>query len=259
MRRQGCIGLLLVNGVLLLLVIVWSIPTLGLFISSFRARFDIQTSGWWTVFPHRAWETVAVSDPKELGLDPDGVMSVEGVQGTFEELREGVQSPEGDTRVTWIGNKRLGRIEVQKRVWTTSWNFTLANYEQVLFGRDTEVTKPDGTVEVVPGQDMTQAFLNSLTVAIPSTIIPILIAAFAAYAVLLSGICATVTRNTAKSSLLKEERTDFETLEEVNACNRAIEKISIIICVRLVIGNTGKNFLKIAFLLRRRHGNRCSI
>ena len=182
MRRQGCIGLLLVNGVLLLLVIVWSIPTLGLFISSFRDRFDIQTSGWWTVFPHRAWETVAVSDPKVLGLDPDGVMSVEGVQGTFEELRAGVQSPEGDTRVTWIGNKRLGRIEVQKRVWTTSWNFTLANYEQVLFGRDTEVTKPDGTVEVVPGQDMTQAFLNSLTVAIPSTIIPILIAAFAAYA-----------------------------------------------------------------------------
>jgi alpha-glucoside transport system permease protein len=182
MRRQGCIGLLLVNGVLLLLVIVWSIPTLGLFISSFRDRFDIQTSGWWTVVPHRAWETVAVSDPKELGLDPDGVMSVEGVQGTFEELRAGVQSPKGDTRVTWIGNKRLGRIEVQKRVWTTSWNFTLTNYKQVLLGRDTEVTQPDGTMEVVPGQDMTQAFLNSLTVAVPSTIIPILIAAFAAYA-----------------------------------------------------------------------------
>ena len=27
-------------------------------------------------------------DPKELGLDPDGVMDVEGVTGTFEELRE---------------------------------------------------------------------------------------------------------------------------------------------------------------------------
>ena len=182
MRRQGCIGLLLVNGVLLLLVIVWSIPTLGLFISSFRDRFDIQTSGWWTVVPHREWETVTELDPKELGLDPQGVMSVEGVEGTFEELREGVESPDGDTRVTWVGNRRLGRIEVQQRVWTTNWNFTLANYEQVLFGRDTEVTKADGTVEVVPGQDMTQAFLNSVTVAIPATIIPILIAAFAAYA-----------------------------------------------------------------------------
>jgi len=182
MRRQGCIGLLLVNGVLLLLVIMWSIPTLGLLVSSFRDRFDIQTSGWWTVVPHREWETVTELDPKELGLDPQGVMSVEGVEGTFEELRAGVESPDGDTRVTWVGNRRLGRIEVQERIWTTNWNFTLANYEQVLFGRDTEVTKADGTVEVVPGQDMTQAFLNSVTVAIPATIIPILIAAFAAYA-----------------------------------------------------------------------------
>jgi len=182
MRRQGCIGLLLVNGVLLLLVLVWSVPTLGLFISSFRDRFDIQISGWWTVFPHREWETVTTLDPKELGLHPNSVMPVEGVQGTFEELRAGVQSPDGDTRVTWVGNKRLGRIEVQQQVWTTKWNFTLENYKQVLLGQGMEITKSDGTVEVVPGQDMTQAFLNSLTVAVPSTIIPILIAAYAAYA-----------------------------------------------------------------------------
>jgi len=182
MKGQRWIGFLLVNSVLLLLVLMWSVPTLGLFISSFRDRFDIQTSGWWTVFPHREWETVAVLDPKELGLDPDGVMAVEGVEGTFAELREGVQSPDGDTRVTWVGNKRLGRIEVQQQTWTTKWNFTLENYKQVLLGQDTEITKADGTVEVVPGQDMTQAFLNSLTVAIPSTIIPILIAAYAAYA-----------------------------------------------------------------------------
>jgi alpha-glucoside transport system permease protein len=181
MKRQGCVGLLLVNVVLLCLVLVWSIPTIGLLVSSFRDRVDIQTSGWWTVFPHREWQTVRVVQPGE-DLDRQGVMSVEGVAGTFEELREGVESPDGDTRVTWVGNRRLGRIEIQERVWTASWNFTLANYEQVLLGRDTEVTKADGTVEVVPGQDMTQAFLNSLTVAVPATIIPILIAAFAAYA-----------------------------------------------------------------------------
>ena len=125
MKRRGCLGLILVNGALLLLVIAWSIPTLGLFISSFRTRFDIQTSGWWNVFPHREWETVAVLDPKELGLDPDGVMSVEGVQGTFQELRDGIASPDGDTRITWVGNKRLGRIEVQQQVWTVTWDFTL--------------------------------------------------------------------------------------------------------------------------------------
>jgi alpha-glucoside transport system permease protein len=182
MKSQRWTGVLLVNGALLILVVLWSIPTLGLFISSFRDRFDIQTSGWWSVFPHREWKTVAELDPKELGLDPNGVMSVEGVQGTFEELRAGVKSPAGDTRVTWVGNKRLGRVEVQKRAWTTTWNFTLQNYEQVLLGQSFEIKGPDGKVETAPGQDMSQAFLNSLAVSIPSTVIPILIAAFAAYA-----------------------------------------------------------------------------
>ncbi len=30
--------------------IMWLIPTLGLFITSFRPREDVRTSGWWTVF-----------------------------------------------------------------------------------------------------------------------------------------------------------------------------------------------------------------
>jgi alpha-glucoside transport system permease protein len=181
MKGKPWTGKLLVNLALLIIVIVWSIPTVGLFISSFRNRFDIQTSGWWTILPHRDWVTTAVFDPRELGLDPQGVMEVEGVRGTFEELRAGLQSPDGSTRVTWIGNRRLGRIEVQERQWIVSWNFTLDNYKQVLLGSSAQITRPDGTVETVPGQDMSQAFFNSLAVSIPSTIIPILIAAFAAY------------------------------------------------------------------------------
>ncbi len=182
MKKRNWLGPVLVNGALLLVVIIWSIPTIGLLVSSFRTRFDIQTTGWWNVFPHREWQMVSTVDPKALGLDPNGVMSVEGVQGTFEELRAGVQSPDGATRVTWIGNKRLGSIEVQKRVWTTSWDFTLDNYKQVLLGSGVVAKNPDGTTELLPGQDMSQAFLNSMAVSIPSTIIPILIAAFAAYA-----------------------------------------------------------------------------
>ena len=48
-RTQRLRGPLLVNGVLALLVLVWMIPTIGLFVSSFRERFDLQTSGWWTM------------------------------------------------------------------------------------------------------------------------------------------------------------------------------------------------------------------
>jgi len=181
MKQQRTVGCLLINGALLLIVLLWTIPTLGIFVSSFRSRFDIQTSGWWTVLPHREWETVAEFSPADLNLDPQGVMEVEGVVGTFEELREGLTSPSPHTQVIWIGNRRLGRIEVQKQVWAVNWNFTLDNYQQVLTGKDFEVTTPTGETEIIPGDDMSQSFLNSLAVSIPSTIIPILIAAFAAY------------------------------------------------------------------------------
>jgi alpha-glucoside transport system permease protein len=108
-------------------------------------------------------------------------MEIEGATGTFEEFRQGIETPAGK-RITWIGNRRLGRIEIQERVWTTDWDFSLDNYRQVLAGQSFEFTRPDGTVEVVQGDNMTGAFLNSLAVTVPATVIPILIAAFAAYA-----------------------------------------------------------------------------
>jgi alpha-glucoside transport system permease protein len=180
-KRQKRLSRLLVNGTLLGLVLLWTIPTMGIFVSSFRNRDDIATSGWWNVLPHREWRPVREIDVKALGLDPNQPMEIEGVKGTFDEFRAGIETPDG-TRLTWLGNKRLGKVEVQRLVWTASWDFTLDNYQQVLGGRDFTFTHTDGTVEVVPGDNMVRAFLNSLTVAIPSTVIPILIAAFAAYA-----------------------------------------------------------------------------
>lgn len=171
---------ILVNGVLLLVVLIWMIPTIGLFVSSFRERFEIQTTGWWTIFPHKAWMVVEKINPQEVGLDPNGPMEVAGITATFEELREGVSTSDGQ-RVQWIGNRRIGHIEIQERVWTVNWNFTLDNYRQVLEGKDFEYRRPDGTIEIIPGDNFSGALLNSLAVTIPSTVIPILIAAFAAY------------------------------------------------------------------------------
>ena len=80
---------------------LWTLPTAGLLISSFRNQNDVSTSGWWTVLAH-----------------------------PFE---------------------------------TAQW--TIANYSDVLAS--------DG---------MLNAFINSLIVTIPATVIPISLAAFAAYA-----------------------------------------------------------------------------
>ena len=180
-KRQKLVSSLFINLTLLLLVLIWTVPTMGIFVSSFRNRDDIARSGWWNILPHREWQPVAEISPSEAGLNPDEIMEIEGVSGTFEEFRAGVETQNGE-RVTWIGNKRLGKVEVQKQVWTVDWKFSLDNYRQVLGGQDFKFTRPDGTVETVPGDNMNRAFLNSLTVAIPATVIPILIATFAAYA-----------------------------------------------------------------------------
>ena len=58
---------------------------------------------------------------------------------------------------------------------------TFDNYTNVLTGKEYTYTNPDGTTKTEKGTDMSSAFLNSVAVAIPATVIPILIAAFAAY------------------------------------------------------------------------------
>jgi alpha-glucoside transport system permease protein len=178
-ERQHLWSQLFVNASLALLVLLWSIPTIGLLVSSFRSRADIATTGWWTIFPHKEWVTVEEFTRPE-GLDPDGVMTIQGATGTFEEFRAGVETPDG-RRVNWIGNKRLGRIEIQDKQWVTNTGFTLDNYKQVLVGKAFEIKQPDGSVITEQGDDFWGAIYNSVTVAIPATVIPILIAAFAAY------------------------------------------------------------------------------
>jgi alpha-glucoside transport system permease protein len=86
---------------ILAIAFIWTLPTVGLLISSFRPPDSIKGSGWWTVFAH----------PFEQG------------------------------------------------------QWTIANYAKVLTS--------DG---------MGDAFLNSLLMTIPSVVIPITVAAFAAYA-----------------------------------------------------------------------------
>ena len=99
--------------VLILICIVWTLPTIGIFVTSFRTRDAVSQTGWWKAF-------------------------------------------------------------------RTPGEFTLGNYDEVLGGQHYQVGDAAGT-KAVRGASMASAFLSSITVTIPAVIIPIFIAAAAAY------------------------------------------------------------------------------
>ncbi|SMH56978.1 carbohydrate ABC transporter permease [Maritimibacter sp. HL-12] len=187
-----------VNISVVALVLLWLFPTVGLLVSSFRTADQIATTGWWkALFPAEQNLVLRAADPDEFRVERDGVYVVEGnlfdgesvtgeirVWGTSSrdisayEPGETADMGEGETMTvgpdgaySWTGNEdqisgRGQRVFVSAMV---PPKFTLANYDRVLFsGSNTD--------------SMAKAFFNTLTVTIPATIIPILIAAFAAYA-----------------------------------------------------------------------------
>jgi alpha-glucoside transport system permease protein len=172
-------AVIIVNGVLLLILLAWTIPTIGLLVSSFRERNDIRTSGWWTVLPNLAWVPTGNVLPIPEGQTRDAPITIEGVTASYDQWQDGIDV--GGRRLVWVGNLRNGRLEEFQQQWAANLNFTLDNYGEVMAGKEFILQNADGSTSTVQGEDMVGAFLNSLTISIPATIIPILIAAFAAY------------------------------------------------------------------------------
>jgi alpha-glucoside transport system permease protein len=182
----------LVNLVLIIICLVWLLPVIGLLITSLRNSTDIFNTGWWTIFPHRVYQNT-----RQIKVDPsinlDGSFQFLGMTTSFDELRNGLILPapvtlsDGTTlaqgtKLTWFGNKRTLTIDVSERKWVGfSTNLSLQNYTNVLSGQPVTFKDATGRDVVTRGPDLGSSFLNSIAVTIPATIIPILIAAFAAY------------------------------------------------------------------------------
>ncbi|MBY3331030.1 carbohydrate ABC transporter permease [Rhizobium laguerreae] len=184
---------LFVHAAVLLIVIIWLIPTLGIFVSALRDKDQIVVSGWWTAFVGST-QTVAVrlGTPDEQQQEGTNyVISgnvLEGQTGrSIKAFGNRVQQPaafdagmtadlgDGETlqinsdgSYRYVKNAAFSPDQRPRRIYASVSappEFTLQNYKTVL-----------------TGEGIGQSFINSLTVTIPATIIPILIAAFAAYA-----------------------------------------------------------------------------
>jgi alpha-glucoside transport system permease protein len=179
-KGQQALSSFLVNLTLIIICVIWIVPTLGILFTSFRNSEDIFRTGWWTIFPHKAYVKTS-----EINIDPsvdvNGPITIEGVSHTFEEWRQGVVMPDG-RQLTWFGNKRTRLVEIQELQWLAfDTRLTLDNYKNVLTGLEIRFKDGSGQEIVRRGNNLSGAFLNSIAVAVPATIIPILIACFAAY------------------------------------------------------------------------------
>ena len=178
-KNQKMFSSWLVNAILIIVSIAWTVPTIGLLVSSIRTRNDIALSGWWTILPHKEWVTVSQIelDPEKVALDQP--IPVNGETYSDDALTNGVEKADG-TRLFWESRRRRV-INIQEKQWATNSNFTMANYKNVLTGKTYEYLDADGNAKTEKGDDMSNSFLNTVAVAVPATVIPILIAAFAAY------------------------------------------------------------------------------
>ncbi|KFE35392.1 carbohydrate ABC transporter permease [Thioclava atlantica] len=179
------------------MVVLWLIPTVGLLVSSFRTTDQISQSGWWdAAFPvEKAFRDRIPADGEtqangayvlEGNLLTDGqnaqdlksgakivAFGTSGIKPDKYKPGETADLGDGATMTvnadgTFKASSPVSFEGSGPRVYFVADMppaFTLSNYREVLYS--------DG---------MGQAFMNTLTVTIPATIIPILVAAFAAYA-----------------------------------------------------------------------------
>ena len=176
----------------LLIIVIWTVPTFGLFVSSIRDKDQLSVSGWWTaLFTTESNNTGRAAPPSEQ-QEVDGKFVIagnlfeEGASGSVVSFGIRVQNPNefeaGQTAD--LGDGVTLTVNTDGSYQLASGTAFEGSRGQRIFYR--AALPPRFTLEnyreVLSSAGIGQSFINSLTVTIPATIIPILIAAYAAYA-----------------------------------------------------------------------------
>ena len=178
--------------ILLIFVIVWIIPTFGLLISSFRDKDLLATSGWWTSLFTSEINEIYRTDGYESQLkennnyiikgnlfDPKTGKKIKSFGITSKNINEFLINQEA----TFKDGSKIKVSETGEYIWKSQIPFENKKGKRVFI---TASSPPKFTLnnykEVLLNEGVGQAFINTLAVAIPSTVIPLIICSFFAYA-----------------------------------------------------------------------------
>ncbi|MGZ9163905.1 MAG: ABC transporter permease subunit [Anaerolineales bacterium] len=195
--------------ILILTMLIWIVPTLGLLVTSLRPPEAVRSTGWWTVFTPQTVGGPYVQYCAECH-GPDGKALPQADLTNAELIAKYPRSLQllAMLRKDINGQPHMGDIPLpsaQEAAEIATYlrqgeqqaasQFTFNNYIDALVGYRGENTyrvdcaagtqPPDLTCttrDILNPRGMGRAFINSLLVTIPATILPIIFAAFAGYA-----------------------------------------------------------------------------
>ncbi len=198
------------HAIIIFTMLIWIIPTIGLFITSLRPLQDINTSGWWTILAPPRGATQYSADcsachgsngkaiPQADLTNPAVVAPVSRSLQLEADLKKQINGkPHLDGKPMPSVQDLADIASYLKRIsgQEATSKFTLDNYIDAVVGyRGTATYRQDcakGTQatdlhcnlsDLLNPRGMGRAFVNSVIVTIPATFLPILFAAFAGYA-----------------------------------------------------------------------------
>ena len=177
---------------LLFFVIIWIIPTFGLFISSLRDKDLLSISGWWTSLTTTEINEIHRMLGMEYQIQENNYYIIKG--SIFEDntgkkiISFGITSKKiNEFSLSEVAifkdNSEVTIDESGNYVWKSKTKFTKKKGKRLF---TTSLSPPsftfDNYKEVLFKEGIGRAFINTLAVALPSTLIPLIICSFFAYA-----------------------------------------------------------------------------
>ncbi len=184
-------GQLMVHLGLLLLVILWILPTVGLLVSSFRDKDQLAATGWWTALSTSVQNGQGRTGTSEQMVETGGKFVIAGnllddskrTILTFNTNFRDLTAYKAGEVLTFKDQSQI-RVEADGSYrWESEQPIEEKRGKRIFFVAESPPTFTlDNYVEVLASEGIGQSFLNTFVVTIPATVIPITIAAFAAYA-----------------------------------------------------------------------------